>query len=198
MARLLHPSYFPATRTAPSCEYWGDSLFPFIETPYSLPLKEGMEAYWRVKKWQVSVNLNYYDIESGVSGVLDVSAPSDGVPAIYEEDLVCVNNRRQALTPSGAAFEQDAIFEVGATGFRWEFFAFEFLQFNWPAGNGSGGVVIKIPITFTMGDTIKTIDASVINQDSVVGAGNVTAIEWWPYEDADGKALYDITTGQPL
>ena len=192
MARLIHPSYYPAERTAPYCSYWGSSETTY---QYSLPLSTGMEAYWRVRKWQVSANLSYFGNTAGVSGILNLSSPDSGSPATSEIDLVCPRFRSAQLSTSGTTF--DGTFRVNAVGFEWEFSAFEFLQFNWPAEESSGSVIL-IPITFTMGGTTMTINASVVNQDGVTGSGSVTAIEWWPYADEDGKALYSTSTGQRL
>jgi hypothetical protein len=154
-----------------------------------------MEAYWRVRKWQVSANLSYFGNTAGVSGTLNLSSPDSGSPATSEIDLVCPEFRSAQLSTSGTTF--DGIFSVNAVGFRFEFTAFEFLQFAWPAEQSSGSIIL-IPITFTMGGTTMTINASVANQDGVTGSGSVTAIEWWPYADEDGKALYNTSTGQRL
>ena len=194
MARLIHPSYYPAERTAPYCSYWGSGS---ALAEYSLPLSTGMEAYWRVRKWQVSANLSYFGETAGVSGTLNLSSPDSGSPATSEIDLVCPEFRSVQLSTSGTTF--NGTFSVNAVGFEWEFTAFEFLEFNWPARKSfSEGIIFFIPITFTMGDTTMTINASVVNQEDVTGSGSVTAIEWWPYADEDGKALYSTSTGQRL
>ena len=186
MARLIHPSYFPATRAIgeAGCSYY-----------LNLPLVQGMEAYWRVKKWRLVLNLNWAEtLNIFINQIIDVSTPSLDTPINSEDQLVCGYSQRWNIPVSGSgAFGSG--FSKSSGGFIWSADGFEFLDFQWPA---VAGVDVLIPIEFSMGGFSQIINGSVSQQADTTGSGSVSAIEWWPYEDADGKALYDITTGQPL
>lgn len=182
MARLLHPSYFPATREAPNCQYWGG---------FDIPLEKKMEAYWRVRKWSININATFNEgaATTGASGILDVSSRGD------ETNLVCTDTSVKELDPSGQMISASAI--IGAVDFTIDGVSFDDILLFWPDER-----VANLPVTLRIGNYEKITYASLFGNigalpiDSSVGL--VQAIEWWPYEDANGKALYNTATGQPL
>lgn len=199
MARLIHPSYFPATRAIgeAGCSYY-----------LNLPLVQGMEAYWRVKKWYLQLYLQWANdwpeppgyLSLQINRIIDLSAPDNpnefNKPITSEDQLVCGQGSTwfPAVTGLGA---QGSSFQKSSGGFLWIAEGFEFVSFEWPESRDPEGIV-PISITLTIGEYSTIIRGGVANQPDTVGFGSVQAVEWWPYEDANGKALYDITTGQPL
>lgn len=180
MARLLHPSYFPATREAPNCQYWGG---------FDIPLEKKMEAYWRVRKWSINISATFNEGASttGASGIIDVSGRGN------EANLVCPDIVTKDLDPSGEMISAFAI--IGAVDFRIEGFSFDDILLFWPDER-----VANIPVTLRIGGYEKVAYASLFTGgpaplDSSFGL--VQAIEWWPYE-TNGSALYDTATGKPL
>jgi hypothetical protein len=179
MARLLHPSYFPATRQAPNCEYWGG---------FDIPLEKKMEAYWRVKKWSINISATFNEGASttGASGIIDVSSRGN------EANLVCPDIVTKDLDPSGQMI--DAFAFISAVDFRIEGFSFDDILLFWPDERAA-----NLPVTLRIGDYEKIIYASLYTGGPVpLSFGLVEAIEWWPYEDANGNPLYNTATGQPI
>lgn len=178
MARVRHPSYFPATRTAPNCEYWGG---------FDIPLEKKMEAYWRVRKWSINISATFNDGESttGASGMLDVSSKGN------EANLVCPTSIAQQLNPIGEMI--DASIYIDAVDFRFEGFSFDDILLYWPDEQ-----IGNLPVTLKIGNYEKIVVASLGGVIIESYTGIVEAIEWWPYEDANGNALYDTATGDPI
>jgi hypothetical protein len=180
MARLLHPSYFPATREAPDCEYWGG---------FDIPLEQKMEAYWRVRKWSINISATFGEDGSttGASGILDVSQRGN------EANLVCPDSVVKELAPLGQMIDASAF--IGAVDFHIDGLSFDDVLLFWP-DNSLG----NLPVTLRIGNYEKITYASLagIPDPPNSSFGLVEAIEWWPYEDASGQALYNTSTGQPL
>lgn len=181
MARVLHPSYFPATRFAPSCEYWGG---------LDIPLEKKMEAYWRVRKWSISISATFSGGEAttGASGILDVSSRGD------ETNLVCTDAVLKELDPSGQMLSAFAI--IDAVDFRFDGFSFDDILLFWP-----DETLNNISVTLKIGEYQIETPASIFGTDENIvesSTGLVEAIEWWPYEDAQGRALYNTSTGQRI
>lgn len=179
MARLLHPSYFPATRTAPDCQYWGG---------FDIPLEKKMEAYWRVRKWSINISATFNDGASttGASGILDVSSRGS------EENLVCPGGVLKELDPIGEMLSA-SIF-IDEIGFFFDGFSFDDLILRWPEDSQQ-----QIPVTLKIGDYTKNTNAVLFGSSGLVSStGLVEAIEWWPYEDANGNPLYNTSTGQRI
>ena len=181
MARLLHPSYFPATRQAPNCEYWGG---------FDIPLEKKMEAYWRVKKWSINISATFNEGASttGASGILDVSSRGN------EANLVCPGFVLKELTPIGQMI--NATIFVDAVGFFFDGTSADDVLLFWP--NDS---VANVPVTLKIGQYQTETSASLLGAAGNIvdsSTGLIEAVEWWPYEDDEGNALYDTTTGEPL
>ena len=181
MARLLHPSYFPATRQAPNCEYWGG---------FDIPLEKKMEAYWRVKKWSINISATFNEGASttGASGILDVSSRGN------EANLVCPGFVLKELTPIGEMISVGAF--IDASGFGVEGTSFDDIFLSWPAN-----IVENVPVILKIGNYQKNTFASLFGayQGAVDSStGLIEAVEWWPYEDANGNPLYNTSTGQRI
>ena len=185
MARLLHPSYFPATRMAPNCQYWGGD-----SSDLDIPLEKKMEAYWRVRKWSINISATFNDGASttGASGILDVSSRGS------EANLVCPGFALKELDPIGEMFS--AGISINDGGILLEGLSFDDILLFWPDDR-----LANLPVTFKIGEYEKLLYASLFTGSPaplVSSFGLVEAIEWWPYEDANGSALYDTATGEPL
>jgi len=184
MARVLHPAYFPAERDVTffggDCSYWGG---------FDIPLEKKMEAYWRVRKWSIDISATFNEGESttGASGILDVSSRGN------EANLVCPGAVVKFLNPIGEMIYAPVI--IDEIGFIFDAFSFDDIVLRWPDDTGS-----NVPVTFKIGQYQIQTFATIFNGTGIVDSstGLVEAIEWWPYEDAQGNALYDTATGEPL
>lgn len=153
-----------------------------------MPLVKRMEAYWRVKKWSIDISVVFNDGQSstGASGILDVSSRGS------EANLVCPGIVFQQLFPADEML--DAFLSVNDTGIFFDGFSFDDILLFWPDERLS-----NIPVNLKIGNFEISTHGSIFGAFGIVSAfGLVQAVEWWPYEDASGNALYDTATGQPL
>jgi len=183
MARVLHPALFPAGRDTSffgtTCSYWSG---------FDIPLEKKMEAYWRVRKWSINISATFNDGESttGASGILDVSSRGN------EANLVCPGGVSNYLNPIGEMIS--ASVSIDENGFIFDGFSFDDILLYWPDDRAA-----NVPVTLKIGQYEVGTFASLFAGGPVnSSSGIVEAIEWWPYEDAQGNALYNTATGEPL
>lgn len=182
MAMVLHPKLFPECSTS-------------ILIPESI--ERSMEAYWRVKSWTFNGSFEYGEnFMDTISFVFDVSNPQFGSPALTETDLVCPKLRISDYFPNDSIDLLSVTFFHGNNGI---FFDCQFGEFGSVGGPlSSDDTTFPAPMTFEMGSYSRTMYADGGNQANLTSTISLTALEWWPYEDASGNALYDTATGQPL
>lgn len=186
MARVLHPGYFPIQIENESC----GSLY--------LPgnLLKSMELYWRVKKWAFFYQITFNAVVEKIQFNLDLSSPPKGEKIENESDLVCPKAPRweeeinQQYTKSYSLI-------LDSTGLNGSGISINvdhgegFGGFTAPVQEGQGNLKAEI----TMGRFNTKIDASGPFQSTIC---KLTAFEWWPYKDAQGRALYNTSTGQRI
>lgn len=156
-----------------------------------------MEVYWRVKSWKFDGSFEYGDnFEDTISFVFDVSNPQFGSPALTETDLVCPKSRSSDYIPN------DPVDLISVTFFHANnviFFDCQFGEFGSVGGPlSSDDTAFPAPMTFKMGSYSRTMYAGGGNQANLKSTISLTALEWWPYKDAQGRALYNTSTGQRI
>jgi len=223
MARIRFPSYFPIGNCIKSSEqqsFGPETLHNTLAT-----LEQIMEVYWRVKKWRIENTLlglsverynwptqdNPPDTEEKlVCGALsefdpgnsyigfDISSGELGsfgtilngflsvlgfVPAIYDIDKPINFYMGVYIELAYIAQDEPSIVYQG-------------LSFN-PLGFGAGGFKVPIKLSEATINVPMFYDASDPTYRPATHF-KIEAIEWWPYEDEDGNAIYDTATGLPL
>lgn len=184
MARFLHPKLFPECSTS-------------ILIPESI--ERSMEVYWRVKSWRFDGSFKYgenLEDKDTISFVFDVSNPQFGSPVLTETDLVCPKSR------SSDYFLDEASELISVTFFHANnkiSFDCQFQEFGSVDGPlSSDDTAFTSPMTFKMGSYSRTMYASGGDQANLKSTISLTALEWWPYKDASGRALYNTATGQRI
>jgi hypothetical protein len=221
MARILFPSYFPIGNCVKSSEQqpFGPETYHNTEAT----MTQIMEIYWRVRKWKIENTFlgtsverynwpNLYQPpeteEKLVCGALSefapgysyigcsVNSPEAGsfgtilngflsivgfTPAIY--DINQIQKYYMGLYIELSYGPEDDP-ETFYSGFSYNPSLFFDGEFTIPIKLSE--TTIEVPMFY---DTEYSLAATHFKID---------AIEWWPYKDKNGNALYSTSTGQPL
>lgn len=223
MARILFPSYFPIGNCVKS-----SAQEPFGPTTYhntQATIGQIMECYWRVKTWRI-VNTNlatYFDVvnwpdqtspptteEKLVCGAFSSLSPEVsyiGVDISYavQEWGIFGSLFNSFLAVVGFT---PAIYDIENPN---NFYMGLYIELSWSTENPyqpyhgfSYDPLSFFTGSFTMpiilSDSIITIPMFYDSTGGYLPATGIEirAIEWWPYEDEGGNAIYDTATGLPL
>lgn len=108
MGKVLHASYsgwFPNCVNVP---LFGQP--PNFYYPFSITLSQALEIYWRVKKWDISINSGYYDSNGSLDGDYSVYYANAYI-GTFQKDYKFDGTQYQILDPSGLppSTEEDLI-----------------------------------------------------------------------------------------
>lgn len=185
MGKVLFPGYFPFS---PEGEYCN-----LITGWYGLSLEMAMAAYWKVKSWQVSLQLAYPDepaiVNKTITQTFSVTSPDFGNAVNTEEQLVCGGVRSWDFTipeapPDFTNAFSNAGFTVRDSGWdlNTDYTEFGELRFLDPSETAE----LILPITITIGGLTTELRVGGRNDLSTnpgSGSGSITAVELWPYSD---------------
>jgi hypothetical protein len=219
MARVLFPKLLPGFCITPSPTHSpGGTVYQTIVT-----LEQLLEIYWRVKRWRVSVvvpTATSYEVVNW----LDPNNPPTSETELVCGYIVDVGEGLQSIIGSTLSFAggllvfggffntgflvtnpavysiSDNIYYMGiyleiAAGTVEPYQVFTGASYY---GGDLGGTKYEIPLVLSNSTVMIPMYYFPESENLPLSTFKIEAIEWWPYIDSNGVALYDAQTGLPL
>jgi hypothetical protein len=221
MARVLFPKLLPGFCITPSPTHSpGGTVYQTIVT-----LKELLEIYWRVKRWRVSVEVPTQISYEVVNWLDPNNPPPASETQLVCGYIVDLGEGPQSIIGCNLSFNS-GFFGVFGGFFNTDFFVtnpavysisdniyymgiyleisaatIEPYQVYFGASYGGGdvgGAKYQIPLVLSNSTVMIPMYYNAAEDQLPLPTFKIEAIEWWPYIDSNGVALYDAQTGLPL